>query len=62
MCDDLLEYCLVTFTEAALFLEVSEDDIVNAIMAVQKHKVVAQFYNFLPMLSFAHVRLCILRL
>jgi hypothetical protein len=29
MSDDLLNYCLVIFIERALFLEVSEDDIVG---------------------------------
>jgi hypothetical protein len=37
--DDLLNYCLVTFIERELFLEVKEDDIVGSFMAMRRRKV-----------------------
>ena len=39
MGDDRLNYCLVTFIERALFLQVGEDDILGAFMAMRKRKV-----------------------
>ena len=39
MSDDRLNDCLVTFIERDVFMEVSEDDIVDAFMAMQKRRV-----------------------
>ena len=39
MGDDLLNYCLVTYIERSLFLEVSEDDLLDAFMAMRRRKV-----------------------
>ena len=39
MGDDLLNHCLVTFVERELFLKVSEDDIVEAFMAMRRRKI-----------------------
>ena len=39
MSDDRLNDCLVTFIERDVFMEVSEDDIVDAFMAMQKCRV-----------------------
>ena len=37
--DDLLNYCLVTFIERELFLEVKEEDIVGSFMAMRRRRV-----------------------
>ena len=39
MSDDRLNDCLVTFIERDVFMKVSEDDRVDAFMAMQKHRV-----------------------
>ena len=39
MSDDRLNDCLVTFIERDVFMKVSEDDIVDAFMAMQKRRV-----------------------
>ena len=39
MSDDRLNDCLVTFIKRDVFMEVSEDDIVDAFMAMQKRRV-----------------------
>ncbi len=39
ICDDLLNHCLVIYTERDIFSKVSEEDIIKIFMAKSKHRV-----------------------
>jgi hypothetical protein len=38
MDDDLLDYCLVTFVERNIFLNIKEEDIINSFMVIRRHR------------------------
>ena len=38
MCDSLLDDCLVTFIERDMFLQLSEEEIINTFMAIRRRR------------------------